>query len=619
MIKKQTDINVSYDEWERLEYYEDKLTVDIVLAAANVLNVGADVVMEMFGTFFVHFLNKKGFSNLLRCQGDTLKEWLNSLNDLHRHLTRTMPDIVAPEFWALDDPSEPDATILRYRSARGSLLAPLVVGIVKEFCRYQFHMNIDMTRLSTQNDEESVKFTEWKITVLEELVDQCDSNGIGSCGNLSGKSRRSSLKDILVENSLDSKDDMGTYKWWHKDDTVTSAMGGCPFHEVFGGDSRIVSTPGTQGVEIGPSTKSQYNVDLKAEYVCKICPWHICIDREFDIIQIGDSMKDFFDFPIGTSVTDIFHISAPPTCPWDWDAIMQSKASTFELELVDNDHYISKGINVPAKFKGNLLVLDPTEDPSVVNFSCFFMTNPVVNGLSNLAELGLSLSDVNQYSMHRDFIMISEHHASETETSKNLEKLKVRLEREKELSNSLLEMMLPPKVVNDLRQGIAVPPEQFKSVSVFFSDIVGFTAIASSVEPIQVVDLLNRLYTVMDSVTTFFGLYKVETIGDAYMVVGGVPNFDPDHAVKVANFALIVAQAVQVVTSPLDGTPIKIRMGIHTGEAMAGIVGNMMPRYCLFGDTVNIASRMERYLTHLHFLVLELLIHYVDCYYFRTM
>lgn len=76
-------------------------------------------------------------------------------------------------------------------------------------------------------------------------------------------------------------------------------------------------------------------------------------------------------------------------------------------------------------------------------------------------------------------------------------------------------------------------------------------------------------------------------------MVGGLPNREPNHAVKIANFAVSVLQAVQTVISPLDGEPIKLRIGIHSGKVMAGVVGSMMPRYCLFGDTVNTASRME--------------------------
>jgi class 3 adenylate cyclase len=162
------------------------------------------------------------------------------------------------------------------------------------------------------------------------------------------------------------------------------------------------------------------------------------------------------------------------------------------------------------------------------------------------------------------------------------------------LDQALVRQMLPRKVCIPLREGKKVPPEAFQGVSIFFSDVVGFTTISSEVEPIIVHELLNSLFTVMDYCTALFPLYKVETIGDAYMVAGGLPEPNAHNARDLADFALVVSAVVAAcVRSPVDGSPIQIRMGCHTGDVMAGVVGTLMPRYCLFGDSVNTASRME--------------------------
>lgn len=163
----------------------------------------------------------------------------------------------------------------------------------------------------------------------------------------------------------------------------------------------------------------------------------------------------------------------------------------------------------------------------------------------------------------------------------------------KKMNNALVHQMLPQKVADKILSGEPVPPEQFDDVTVFFSDVKGFTYICANVPPLAVVNMLNDLYTVMDYCCSLFHLYKVETIGDAYMVVGGLPRRTDHHAQHVADFALLVQAAVGMVKSPLDGSPLVIRMGIHSGPVLAGVVGNLMPRYCLFGDTVNTASRME--------------------------
>uniref|UniRef100_A0A8C4NGQ4 Guanylate cyclase n=1 Tax=Eptatretus burgeri TaxID=7764 RepID=A0A8C4NGQ4_EPTBU len=162
-------------------------------------------------------------------------------------------------------------------------------------------------------------------------------------------------------------------------------------------------------------------------------------------------------------------------------------------------------------------------------------------------------------------------------------------------ADSLSARLLPPAVVQSLKLNGKMDPELFDDVTIYLSDIVGFTTICKHSEPMEVVSLLNQLYQQFDSIADRHDVYKVETIGDAYMVVSGLPKRNGrQHAAEVANTALDILAFVGNFHIPhLPGVPLWLRVGIHTGCCAAGVVGNKMPRYCLFGDSVNIASRME--------------------------
>uniref|UniRef100_H3C262 Guanylate cyclase n=1 Tax=Tetraodon nigroviridis TaxID=99883 RepID=H3C262_TETNG len=183
--------------------------------------------------------------------------------------------------------------------------------------------------------------------------------------------------------------------------------------------------------------------------------------------------------------------------------------------------------------------------------------------------------------------------------SSNLEELirerTEELEIEKQKTEKLLTQMLPPSVAEALKVGGIVEPEHFGSVTIYFSDIVGFTTISANSEPIEVVDLLNNLYTIFDAIIGNHDVYKVETIGDAYMVASGLPVPNGNrHAAEIANMSLDILSAVGTFKMRhMPDVPVRIRIGLHTGPCVAGVVGLIMPRYCLFGDTVNTASRME--------------------------
>ncbi|KAE8293080.1 Atrial natriuretic peptide receptor 1 [Larimichthys crocea] len=169
------------------------------------------------------------------------------------------------------------------------------------------------------------------------------------------------------------------------------------------------------------------------------------------------------------------------------------------------------------------------------------------------------------------------------------------LKRQRQLAEDLLHQMLPKSVAKQLRQHRHVEAESYEKVTIFFSDIVGFTSISASCTPLQVVEMLNNLYMCFDTRIDSYDVYKVETIGDAYMVVSGLPERNGDrHADEIAKMSLDLVAAVRQVSIPhMPNQRLQLRAGIHTGPCVAGIVGYKMPRYCLFGDTVNTASRME--------------------------
>ncbi|KAL3876609.1 hypothetical protein ACJMK2_034431 [Sinanodonta woodiana] len=169
------------------------------------------------------------------------------------------------------------------------------------------------------------------------------------------------------------------------------------------------------------------------------------------------------------------------------------------------------------------------------------------------------------------------------------------LTEEKKKTEELLLQMLPRPVAEALKRGKEVEAEAFDCVTIYFSDICGFTAMSSESTPMQIVSLLNDLYTLFDSIIEHYDVYKVETIGDAYMCVSGLPKRNGIiHAGEIASMSLHLLREIQqfrIRHRPND--TLKLRIGIHSGPCVAGVVGLKMPRYCLFGDTVNTCSRME--------------------------
>jgi class 3 adenylate cyclase len=163
-------------------------------------------------------------------------------------------------------------------------------------------------------------------------------------------------------------------------------------------------------------------------------------------------------------------------------------------------------------------------------------------------------------------------------------------------TDNLLFSVFPRHIAEDLRAGRKVEPQNHEIVTIFFSDIVGFTDISSKMDALKISDMLDRLYHSFDALSHYHDVFKVETIGDAYMAVTNLAEQQPDHCKRIAEFSIdAIRVAKQTLVDKDDSSKgfVNIRVGFHSGPVVSSVVGSRNPRYCLFGDTVNTASRME--------------------------
>jgi adenylate cyclase len=207
------------------------------------------------------------------------------------------------------------------------------------------------------------------------------------------------------------------------------------------------------------------------------------------------------------------------------------------------------------------------------------VASPLIGLITNTI---ITLITILAYQLRQSYLRLEEKVALRTK------ELHIAYQKNEELIASIL----PYQIAQKLKQQKRVIAEHFDEVTILFADIVGFTPLSSRLPPQDLVYLLNQIFTEFDQVTEKYGLEKIKTIGDAYMVAGGLPIPKADHAIAIANMALEMQEIIKNFETTLNET-INIRIGINTGAVVAGVIGLKKFSYDLWGDAVNIASRME--------------------------
>jgi guanylate cyclase len=166
------------------------------------------------------------------------------------------------------------------------------------------------------------------------------------------------------------------------------------------------------------------------------------------------------------------------------------------------------------------------------------------------------------------------------------------LRAEQEKSDNLLLNILPKEIAEILKNRGGTIADQYDEVSILFADIVNFTPFSAALSARQVVETLNEIFTYFDALVDEFGIEKIETVGDEYMAACGVPRACSDHAQSLARMALKMCEYI-AARPPYNGSRLNIRIGIHSGPIVAGVIGRKKFAFELFGDTVNTANRMQ--------------------------
>jgi guanylate cyclase soluble subunit beta len=533
-------------QWRSQCPYSDSLTVELVVTSAAHLGVSPEDALEAYGTFFVSYVESLGYKKLLEILGNTLYDFLLNLNNLHLLLQFSFPEMISPAFRceACED-SEEGFKVMRlsYSSARAGLYR-IVFGIVKEVAKRFFSSEATMALISEATLPHSHFLYVMDITVKSSPTESDEA------------------KALRVAREVEL--------------AYAAAQEAALAHET------LVFT---------------------ADLFYQMFPFALFMDRECTLVSSSPSLHRMAQWREGQTLEDHFTIVHPRGLTFEIEALLQLARSrtAFVMKLKCNGLEL-KGqfldisdarIGIERRSSRRSSIFNGStvaHDGSIV-----FIAAPRVRSLEDMRRFQVFMSDMPLHDSSMDMVLLAEQRSAENELSRRIEVLNLQLEEERKRSDRLLYQMLPVGVANSLRTGAKVNAQHHPEVTILFSDIVGFTIISAKTAPENVFRMLDDLYTALDTELAqhFPELYKVETIGDAYMVVGNLTEPCHNHADRMIQFAARMLSIAETVDSGVPGLKVQLRVGLHTGSVVAGVVGKKMPSFCLFGDTVNTASRME--------------------------
>ncbi|XP_053385203.1 soluble guanylate cyclase 88E-like [Mercenaria mercenaria] len=554
-VRKMANIQqVSFATHER---YSENLVPNIGKALAQITGCSYNELMDAFGVCFVSFVGQYGYDRILKVLGRHMTDFLNGLDNLHEYLRFSYPKLRPPSFFVEEETTS--GLTLHYRSKRKGYVH-YVKGQIRQVGALFYNTKVDIDVIS---EEESDHMTH---VVMKLHFD-----------------------NTAYKDTQENKDDFSV------------------------------------------------NLPLNADVFFELFPFHIVFNEQMEVRSVGNGLKAVFPDMVGQIVTDVFTIVLP-LVPFSWFSILAHTNNAFELlskkcvsryqDLEDTVTEISEheqarvskrrpvsscldqvqgrrdqekdvdetgDAGYAIHLKGQMMYMPEWE-------SIIFLGTPIMESLDIMFKTGLYINDLSMHDSSRDLVLAGTQQSAELKLaldqeqkkSKILQESMSKLDAEMKRTDSLLYQMIPKQVADRLRSGEPAIStcEVFENVTILFSDVVGFTRICSQISPMEVVSMLNAMYTKFDQLSEQHNVYKVrwfETVGHACIVIS-LFKIKP-YPVTIGKMNLDMTMCYDMCEfTQLD---IHLLEGVHSGNTVAGVVGIKMPRYCLFGDTVNTASRME--------------------------
>ncbi|XP_023604890.1 guanylate cyclase soluble subunit beta-2-like [Myotis lucifugus] len=556
--------------------YDDIITIKLIQEACKILGVSMEAILKLFGEYFFKFCKKSGYDRMLRTLGGDLTEFIENLDALHSYLALSYREMNAPSF-RLEKGADQEM-LLHYYSDRSGL-CHIVPGIIEAVAKDFFNIDVSMDILDMNEEAERTG----KMEHVVFLIVQKPHRQI-----------RRAKPNRLQDGQDIQRDQEALQAAFLRMKEKYLSISVCPVKKsrwevvrsiVMFGKGHLLNT-------FVPLYPEQLWIEVKT--FCNAFPFHVVFDESLRVKQMGVNIQKYVPGLQTQKIRlDEYFSITHPQVTFNISSICKFINSQFVLKARREMMPEAWKRQPTLKLRGQMIWMESVR-------CMIYLCSPKLRSLQELEERQMHLSDLAPHDTTRDLILLNQQRLAEMELSTQLERKKEELRVlskhlaiEKKKTETLLYAMLPEHVANQLKEGKKVDAGEFKTCTILFSDVVTFTNICAACEPIQIVNMLNSMYSKFDRLTSVHEVYKVETIGDAYMVVGGVPVPIGSHAQRVANFALGMRISAKEVINPVTGESIQIRVGIHTGPVLAGVVGDKMPRYCLFGDTVNTASRME--------------------------